>query len=149
MGNTSSARSMSLVVNLTDPRNNLIVSSQSFDLIFYRDNKTFRLRIGVGDGYYGISKDYVTVEGVHGAQKTLIDAAAFWLLNKAYGGQTDFGACFSDSQRKLTMTSAQLAQISAENRAAQQALADKAAKARKEKNDEKDDELKKNRRRMP
>lgn len=136
LGNTSSGRAISLVLNLTDPRNNLVVSSQSFDLIFYRENKTFRLRIGVGDGYYGISKDFVEVEGVHAAQKTLIDAAAFWLLNKAYGGQTDFGTCFSDSQRKLTMTAEQLAQISAQNRAAQQALADKHARLKTNRRDE-------------
>lgn len=139
-GSTSSGRAMSLVMNLTDPRNNLVVSSQSFDLIFYRENKTFRLRIGVGEGYYGISRDNVQVEGVHAAQKTLIDAAAFWLLNKAYGGQTDFGNCFNNSQRKLTMTAEQLAQISAENRAAQQALAEKAAQAKRRNKDDGDDD---------
>jgi hypothetical protein len=138
-GNTSSGRAISLVMNLVDPRNNLVVSSQSFDLVFYRDNNTFRLRIGVGDGYYGISKDNVVVEGVHGAQKTLVDAAAFWLINKAYGGQTDFSSCFSNAQQKLTMTTEQIAQISEANRAAQQALADKHAK-NKRRDDDKDDD---------
>ena len=142
IGTTSSARAISLVLNLTDPRNNLVVSSQAFDLIFYRNNKTFRLRIGVGDGYYGISKDHVEVEGVHAAQKTLVDAAAFWLLNKAYGGQTDFGRCFSDSQRKLTLTTEQLAEISAQNRAAQQALADKHTRLKRNTNNEDNKESK-------
>lgn len=138
-GSTSSARAISLVLNLTDPRNNLVVSSQSFDLVFYRSNNSFRLRIGMGDGYYGISKDNVVVEGVHSAQKTLLDAAAFWLLNKAYGGQTDFGSCFSNAQQKLTMTTEQFAEISESNRAAQQALAEKAIRARRNTPSEKDD----------
>lgn len=138
-GNTSSARALSLVINLTDPRNNLVVSSQSFDLVFYRSNNSFRLRVGMGEGYYGISKDNVVVEGVHSAQKTLIDAAAFWLLNKAYGGQTDFGGCFSGSQGKLNMTTEQFAEISAKNRATQQALAEKAIRARKNTPPEKED----------
>jgi len=132
IGDTSSARLVSLVMNLVDPRNNLVVSSQSFDLVFYRKNKTFRLRIGVGEGYYGISKSHIAVEGIHGAQKTLLDAAAFWLLNKAYGGKTDFASCFaSDAQRKLTMTPKQFSQISQTNLEAQAALAEKAGKATK------------------
>lgn len=109
IGNTSSAKAISLVLNLIDPRNNLVVSSQSFDLIFYRQNRTFRLRVGLGEGFYGVSRSKVIVEGVHAAQKTLLDAAAFWLLNKAYGGQTNFSSCFtSDEQRQLTKSSAQV-----------------------------------------
>ncbi len=100
-GKTSSARAISLVMNLVDPRTNLVVASRSFDLIFYRENKTFRLRIGAGDGFYGISRNRVEVEGVHGAQKNLLDAAAFWLLDKAYGGNTNFSSCFSDEQQVL------------------------------------------------
>ena len=139
-GNTSSARALSLVLTLTDPRNNLVVASQSFDLVFYRSNKSFRLRVGMGEGYYGISKDNVVVEGVHSAQKTLLDAAAFWLLNKAYGGQTNFGGCFlNDAQQKLNMTTEQFAEISESNRAAQQALAEKAIRARRNTSSEKDD----------
>lgn len=135
IGNTSSARAISLVMNLIDPRNNLVVSSQAFDLIFYRENKTFRLRIGVGDGYYGISKNQVEVEGVHSAQKTLLDAAALWMINKAYGGQTNFGSCFSKAQRRLTMTTAEIAQIDKANLAAQEALV---RKRRQEKNKNED-----------
>lgn len=128
IGSTSSARAISLVMNLVDPRNNLVVSSQSFDLIFYRENKNFRLRIGVGDGYYGISKNNVVVEGVHGAQKVLLDAAALWLLNKAYGGQTNFSSCFNNAQRRLTMTAGEISQIDKRNLARQQAMVDKAAR---------------------
>ena len=123
VGNTSSARAISLVMNLVDPRNNIIVSSQSFDLIFYRNNKTFRLRIAAGDGYSGISRSRVEVEGLHSAQKTLLDAAAFWLLNKAYGSQTNFSSCFqSDAQKNLTLTHAKIGQIKKDNLAAQAAL---------------------------
>ncbi len=112
VGKTSSAKAISLVLNLIDPRNNLVVASQSFDLIFYRNNRTFHLRVAAGDGYYGISRNKVTVEGVHSAQKTLVDAAAFWLLNKAYGGQTSFKSCFeTEPQRRLTLTPAKVGQL--------------------------------------
>jgi len=136
-GNTSSARAISLVINLVDPRNNLVVSSQALDLIFYRTNKTFKLRLGIGNGYYGISKSEVAVEGVHGAQKTLIDAAALWLINKAYGGQTDFSSCFNSAQQRMTLSSAQISQIDKASLAAQTAIVKKAAKEEAEDKDSK------------
>lgn len=104
VGLTSSARLISLVINLIDPRNNLVVASQSFDLIFYRDNKTYRLRAALGEGYYGFSKDNVVVEGVHSAQKLLLDAAALWILNKAYGDQERFATCFSPEEQQVTLS---------------------------------------------
>ncbi|MCK5813595.1 MAG: hypothetical protein KAH03_05025 [Cocleimonas sp.] len=107
-GRTSSAKALSLVINLVDPRNNLVVSSQSLDLIFYRENKTFRLRVGLGEGYYGISKNEIRVEGIHSAQKALVDAAALWLLNKAYGGQNDFSSCFNNAHKNITITPSQV-----------------------------------------
>jgi len=133
IGNTSSARALSLVINLIDPRNNLVVSSKALDLIFYRNNKTFRMRIGLGDGYYGVSKNAVTVEGVHGAQKTLLDAAALWLINKAYGGKTDFSSCFSNKQRRITMTAKEIAQIDQKSLEAQDILVEKAIREKNRK----------------
>jgi len=101
-GKTTSAKMISLVINLIDPRYNLVVGSQSFDLIFSRKNKRFRLRFAFHDGFYGVSKDEIEVEGLHGAQQTLIDAAALWILNKAYGEETNFKSCFTPKQAKLT-----------------------------------------------
>jgi hypothetical protein len=131
IGSTASARAISLVINLVDPRNNLVVSSQALELIFYRKNKTFRLRVGLGEGYYGLAKNEVSVEGVHGAQKTLIDAAALWLLNKAYGAQTNFSSCFSQAQRRVTLSMEKISQIDSASLARQNTLVKNAAKADK------------------
>lgn len=103
IGETNSSKAISLVVNLIDPRHNIVVGSQSFDLMFHRKNKTFRLRAAVGDVFYGLSKRNVQVEGIHSAQKTLIDAAALWVLNKSYGKKTNFSVCYSNKQQKLTL----------------------------------------------
>lgn len=103
IGETNSTKAISLVVNLIDPRNNVVVGSQSFDLMFHRKNKTFRLRAALGDVFYGLSKRNVYVEGIHSAQKTLIDAATLWVLNKSYGNHSDFSACYSEQQKKLTL----------------------------------------------
>jgi hypothetical protein len=104
-GKTSSSKMISLIINLIEPRYNLVVASQSFDLIFSRENKRFRLRFTLHDGFYGVSKDEIEVEGLHGAQQTLIDAAALWILNRAYGEETNFKTCFTLEQAKLTKNS--------------------------------------------
>jgi hypothetical protein len=102
IGKTKSARAISLVVNLIEPRYNLVVSSRSFDLFFYRTNKRGRFRVALGDGFYGFSKNEVIVEGLHGAQKTLLDAVAIWILDKTYGEQASFSSCLTPEQTVLT-----------------------------------------------
>lgn len=123
LGLTSSARLISLVINLIDPRTNLVVSSQSFDLIFYRDNRTFRLRAAMGEGYYGFSKDNVVVEGVHSAQKLLIDAAALWVLNKTYGDQQRFVGCFTSDEQQVTLSPVEIYQRQDQSRSPEQVAA--------------------------
>lgn len=108
IGETISGRLLSLVINITDPRYNLVVASESFDLYFDRENQSMRLRVALGEGYYGFSKNKVVVEGLHGAQKTLIDAAALWILNKTYGGEDLFASCFTEEQRLLTLSPLQV-----------------------------------------
>jgi hypothetical protein len=110
IGETISGRLLSLVINIIDPRNNLVVASQSFDLFFNRENQSIRLRVALGEGYYGFSKSKVVVEGLHGAQKTLIDAAALWILNKTYGGENLFASCFSEEQQRITISAVQIEQ---------------------------------------
>ncbi|MBO0614818.1 hypothetical protein [Thiothrix fructosivorans] len=98
-GKTNSARSLTLAVNLIDPRTNLVVSSRSFDLTFSRTNDKKRFRVALGDGFYGYSYSEVMVEGLHSAQQTLLDAAAMWVVDKAYGDEIDFSSCLTPQQR--------------------------------------------------
>lgn len=103
-GKTDAVKAITLVVNIIDPRYNLVLTSQSFDLFFHQKNNSFRLRFALGDGFYGYSKNKVEVEGVHGAQQTLVDAAAIWVLNTAYGKQTDLSGCYDENPGYLTST---------------------------------------------
>lgn len=98
-GKTSSARAITLAVNLVDPRSNLVVSARSFDIQFSRTNDKKRFRIALGDGFYGYSNNEVIVEGLHSAQQTLLDAAVMWTLDKAYGSETDFSSCLTPAQQ--------------------------------------------------
>ncbi len=97
-GKTVSSRAITLAINLIDPRTNLVVGARSFDLQFSRSNDKKRFRIALGDGFYGFSRNEVTVEGLHTAQQTLLDAAVMWVLDKAYGRSIDFSTCLSPQQ---------------------------------------------------
>lgn len=100
-GKTSSSRAITLAINLIDPRTNLVVGARSFDLTFSRTNDKKRFRVALGDGFYGYSYNEVLVEGLHSAQQTLLDAAAMWVVDKAYGDELDFSACLSPQQQTV------------------------------------------------
>jgi hypothetical protein len=114
-GKTSSAKALTLVINLIDPRHNIVVGSQSFDLVFYRKNNKLRFRLAVGDGFYGFSGDEVIVEGLHSAQQTLLDAAALWILDKSYGKQINFSKCLTPKQSVLTQTHPTVIKVKKQN----------------------------------
>ena len=112
-GDSGSERSVTLVVNVIDPKNNTVVGTESFDLKFYSNSKTARFRVAIDEYYYGFSNTDVTVETVHAAQQTLLEAGAIWILDNAYGAMVDFSPCF-DTEEKLALgQDARYAQVQA------------------------------------
>ena len=94
-GKSGSERSVTLVVNIIDPETNLVIGTEGFDLKYYSNSKTARLRFALNNYYYGFSNTDVRVETLHAAQQTLLDGAAVWILDNAYGKKIDFGLCFN------------------------------------------------------
>lgn len=101
-GRSGSERSVTLVVNIVDPRTNVVVGTEGFDLKFYSKSKTARFRVAVDDFYYGFSNTDVQVETIHAAQQTLLEAGAIWILDNAFGNFVDFAPCF-DTDEKLAL----------------------------------------------
>lgn len=99
LGKTTSARAITLAINLVDPRTNLVVGARSFDIQFSRTNDKNRFRIALGDGFYGYSNNEIMVEGLHSAQQTLLDAAAMWVMEKTYGDTINFSPCLTPAQK--------------------------------------------------
>jgi hypothetical protein len=97
-GNSGSERSVTLVVNIIDPQTNVVIGTEGFDLKYYSNSKTARFRIAVNDLYYGFSNTDVQVETLHAAQQTLLDGAAVWILDNAYGKKVDFTPCFNSQE---------------------------------------------------
>jgi hypothetical protein len=94
-GKSGSERSVTLVINIIDPETNVVIGSEGFDLKYYSNSKTARFRIAVNNYYYGFSNTDVRVETLHAAQQTLLDGAAVWILDNAYGKKVNFTRCFN------------------------------------------------------
>ncbi len=101
IGKTTSAKAISLTVNLILPSNNTIISSKSFSINAIRKNNKFKIKLGLGEGFIGYTREELTVEGLHGAQKTLVDAAALWIASQAFSKHAGVGACLTDSQKGI------------------------------------------------
>lgn len=101
-GRSGSERSVTLVINIIDPKTNVVIGTEGFDLKYYSNSKTARFRIAVDNYYYGFSNTDVKVETLHAAQQTLLDGAAVWILDNAFGRKVDFTPCF-DSEEKLAL----------------------------------------------
>ncbi len=101
IGKTTSAKAISLTVNLILPSTNTIISSKSFSINTIRKNNKFKIKLGLGEGFIGYTREELTVEGLHGAQKTLVDAAALWIASQAFSQHAGVGACLTDSQKGI------------------------------------------------
>lgn len=101
-GRSGSERSVTLVINIIDPKTNVVIGTEGFDLKYYSNSKTARFRIAVDNYYYGFSNTDVKVETLHAAQQTLLDGAAVWILDNAFGTKVNFSPCF-DTQETLAL----------------------------------------------
>jgi len=70
------------------------VDTEGFDLKYYSNSKTARFRIALNNYFYGFSNTDVRVETLHAAQQTLLEGAAVWILDNAFGKKVDFSPCF-------------------------------------------------------
>ncbi|MCI5195825.1 MAG: hypothetical protein D3919_06250 [Candidatus Electrothrix sp. AW5] len=83
-GKSSEGRIITLILNVLNPLNNTFVDSKSLSITAYKTGVEYNFKIsgsGSNGGYLGYSGESLIVEGIHGAQKTLIDAMAIWLLH--------------------------------------------------------------------
>ena len=101
-GRSGSVRSVTLVINIIDPKTNIVIGTEGFDLKYYSNSKTARFRIALDNYYYGFSNTDVKVETLHAAQQTLLDGAAVWILDNAFSSKVDFSPCF-ESQETLAL----------------------------------------------
>ncbi|MCJ8339910.1 MAG: hypothetical protein MJK10_15695 [Pseudomonadales bacterium] len=87
-GTSVSKKVISLSINLIRPMLNTVIKSQSFDLEFSNSSKKYNLKGTVGEVDLGLALSNTSIESMHSAQQTLIDASAIWLVESLFSGAT-------------------------------------------------------------
>ncbi|WP_417909318.1 hypothetical protein [Candidatus Electronema sp. PJ] len=93
-GISKAARSLSLVVYLGDAISNTVGAATTLTLNTYTESDKFTIGLGYGEGSMSFAAQSKLREGLHGAQRTLIEAAVLWTLRGLYQ-QLDFSRCFA------------------------------------------------------
>lgn len=91
-GEARSTRSISLAIHLGNPLNNLMIAGTTLTLNTHTKSDEFSIGFGYGEGSVSFAKESKRKEGLHGAQRTLVEAAAMWMLRGLYS-KIDFSQC--------------------------------------------------------
>ena len=93
-GISKASKSLSLVVYLGDAISNTVGAATTLTLNTYTESDKFSIGLGYGEGSMSFATQARLREGLHGAQRTLIEAAALWTLKGLYQ-QLNFSGCFA------------------------------------------------------
>ncbi|MCW5199227.1 hypothetical protein VU05_00565 [Desulfobulbus sp. F1] len=93
-GISRASRSLSLAVYLGDAFKNTVGAATTLTLNSYTESDKFSIGFGYGEGSMSFAAQSKLKEGLHGAQRTLIEAAVLWTLRGIYK-QIDFSHCFA------------------------------------------------------
>ncbi len=104
-GISEASKSMSLAVHLGNALDNTLIAATTLTLNTHTRSDEFSVGLGYGEGSMSFAKESKVKEGVHGAQRTLVEAAALWILRGMYS-KIDFSECMSKdgSTPKKTIT---------------------------------------------
>lgn len=93
-GISKSSRSLSLAVYLGDALRNTIGAATTLTLNSYTESDKLSIGLGFGEGSMSFAAQSKLREGLHGAQRTLVEAAVLWSLRGIYQ-QVNFSHCFA------------------------------------------------------
>jgi hypothetical protein len=93
-GLSKASRSLSLTVYLGDALSNTLGAATTLTLNTYTNADKFSIGFGYGDSSMSFAKQNKLREGLHGAQRTLVEAAVLWALRGIYG-HLDFSSCLA------------------------------------------------------
>ncbi len=92
-GVSRASRSLSLTIYLGDAVSNTVGAATTLTLNSYTESEKFSIGFGYGEGSMSFARQDRVKEGLHGAQRTLVEAAVLWTLRGIYR-QVDFSSCF-------------------------------------------------------
>lgn len=94
-GTVQGSKSISLVVHLGNAMNNTLAGATTLTLNTHSKKNELSIGFGYGEGGISFTREIKIEEGLHGAQRTLVEAAAMWVLRGLYN-KVDFSQCLAD-----------------------------------------------------
>ncbi|XOF35349.1 MAG: hypothetical protein ACL93V_08715 [Candidatus Electrothrix sp. YB6] len=91
-GLSEASKSVSLAIYLGSPLNNTLIAATTLTLNMHTMSDEFSVGFGYGEGSMSFVNESKIKEGLHGSQRTLIEAAAMWILRGLYS-KLDFSQC--------------------------------------------------------
>ncbi len=95
-GVSQASRTFSLAIHLGNPVSNIVLAATTLTLNTHTKSDEYSIGVGYGEGSMSFSKESKLKEGMHGAQRTLIEAAAMWMLRGLYS-KVDFSQCLGEN----------------------------------------------------
>lgn len=96
-GVSEAVKTLSLTVHLGIVPGNIVGPATTLTLNMHTRSDEFSIGFGYGEGSMSFAKESRMKEGLHGAQRTLVEAAAMWMLRGIYSSKIDFSSCFAGS----------------------------------------------------
>ncbi|MCI5163033.1 MAG: hypothetical protein D3917_13665 [Candidatus Electrothrix sp. AX5] len=107
LGTSSNRRTIGLIVSMVNLESNRIITSTDLEVTTVDEDTSVAFSIDKSTGVsVGLNYDSISIEGTHSAQRTLIEAAVFWLYGAIYS-DIDYRLCLYDgakSPAKVTST---------------------------------------------
>jgi hypothetical protein len=94
-GVSEGVKTLSLTVQLGIVPGNIVGPATTLTLNMRTRSDEFSIGFGYGEGSMSFAKESRVKEGLHGAQRTLVEGAAMWMLRGIYGSRLDFSPCFT------------------------------------------------------
>ena len=95
-GVSQASRTFSLAIHLGNPVSNTVLAATTLTLNTHTKSDEYSIGIGYGEGSMSFAKESKLKEGMHGAQRTLIEASAMWMLRGLYS-KVDFSQCLGEN----------------------------------------------------
>ncbi|MCI5127013.1 MAG: hypothetical protein D3907_00630 [Candidatus Electrothrix sp. AUS3] len=102
-GAVQGSKSISLVIHLGNAMNNTLAGATTLTLNTHSKKDELSIGFGYGEGGMSFTKETQIEEGLHGAQRTLVEAAAMWILRGLYK-KVNFNQCLGDQGPAPQMT---------------------------------------------
>lgn len=96
-GKTKKNSIIGLTIKVGNPLTNTLLVSTTLDISVEEQGKNNKFALNINDKNGSVTHEIATVDGIHASQQTLIEAAAYWIIEKIYyKHKKELSLCFGE-----------------------------------------------------